>query len=51
MKLEEAIKIYTRCLEDSLHCGECPLAEKKYFSDRSICSLLKDADLKAMKVK
>jgi len=51
MELPEAVEIYLQCQASPRPCDGCPLSEKKRFGDRSICSLLFQAETKAKEVK
>ena len=46
MTLPEAVEIYLKCLEQK-DCSKCPIQDKEFVSDRSICSLLTQAELRA----
>jgi len=46
MTLPEAVEIYLKCPEQG-DCSKCPIQDRGFASDRSICSLLNQAELRA----
>ena len=46
MTLPEAVEIYLKCLGRK-DCSKCLIQGKRFVSDRSICGLLAQAELRA----